>query len=307
MQIILSSGEVDKGCLCIGMMMHQESILNQRIADKLRQAADLLEQQEANPFRINAYRRAADTVSGLQQDLREIVEQEGVEGLLAIPSIGESIAGAICEMIRTGQWSQLERWRGALDPEHLFQTIPGIGPNLARAIHGSLHVDTLEALEIAAHDGRLETVPGVGPRRAAMLRATLAAILQRPRGRWRPVLKEPDVAMLLDVDRDYCQKARLGTLPCIAPRRFNPEGKTWLPVLHTQRGSWHFTLLYSNSARAHDLRRTHDWVVVYFSEGDQQEGQCTVVTETRGQLLGKRVVRGREEACRAYYADVSSI
>jgi hypothetical protein len=49
------------------------------------------------------------------------------------------------------------------------------------------------------------------------------------------------------------------------------------------------------------LGRTHDWVVLYFYDGDHREGQRTVVTETRGSLLGKRVVRGREEECRAFY------
>lgn len=51
--------------------------------------------------------------------------------------------------------------------------------------------------------------------------------------------------------------------PRAAPRRFNPKGKAWLPILHTQRGPWHFTALYSNTARAHDLKKTGDWVVLY--------------------------------------------
>ena len=80
------------------------------------------------------------------------------------------------EMAITGRWAQLERLRGMLAPEKLFQTVPGIGPALAREIHDQLHVDTLEGVEQAAHDGRLETVPGVGLRRAATVRATLAQI-----------------------------------------------------------------------------------------------------------------------------------
>jgi DNA polymerase (family 10) len=72
-------------------------------------------------------------------------------------------------------------------------------------------------------------------------------------------------------------------------------------VLHTERGDWHFTLMYSNTARAHELKRTRDWVVVYFYDDRHEEGQCTVVTETRGALTGLRVVRGREAACREYY------
>jgi putative hydrolase len=281
--------------------MHREATRNQQIADMLRQAAALLDQQGANPFRVSAYCRAADTIAGLQQDLSDILALQGVDGLLALPTIGASMAAAICEILRTGRWSQLERLRGALDPERLFQTIPGVGPHLARRLHDTLHVDTLEALEIAAHDGRLDTVPGIGRRRAAMLRASLATMLGRPRRRPRQALKEPEVAVLLEVDREYQDKAAQGRLPTIAPRRFNPEGQAWLPVLHTQRGVWHFTVLYSNTARAHALHHTHDWVVVYFSAHDHQERQRTIVTETHGPLLGKRVVRGREAECRRYY------
>jgi len=111
----------------------------------------------------------------------------------------------------------------------------------------------------------------------------------------------PDVAALLDVDREYRKKAAAGSLRTIAPKRFNPSGEAWLPVLHAQRGEWHFTALFSNTARAHELGRTRDWVVMYYYDGDHVEGQCTVVTETRGALAGQRVVRGREEECRAQY------
>jgi hypothetical protein len=104
---------------------------------------------------------------------------------------------------------------------------------------------------------------------------------------------------VLDVDREYRVKAAAAKLPTIAPKRFNPQAKAWLPILHTRRGPWHFTALYSNTARAHELGKTHDWVVVYFYDGDHQERQCTVVTETRGPAAGARVVRGREAECEA--------
>lgn len=274
---------------------------NEAVADKLRQAADVLEQQAANPFRVSAYRRAARTVAELEQDIGELFAQKGLDGLLVLPGVGRGIATAIAEILRTGRWSQLERLRGELEPVRLFQTVPGIGPQLARRIHDHLHVDTLEALEMAAHDGRLETVEGVGPRRALAIRATLDTMLGRYRGPRRTLADGPDVATILDVDREYREKAGTGRLPAIAPRRFNPDGKAWLPVLHTQRGDWHFTALYSNTARAHELGKTRDWVVVFFYDDHHQEGQQTVVTETRGPLAGRRVVRGREAECRDYY------
>ncbi len=283
-------------------MSDPHSSPNHAVAERLREMADLLAAQGANPFRVGAYRRAADEIAQLPRDLREVFEQESSDGLEAIPGVGKGIAAAIAELLVTGRWSQLERLRGAVDPEQLFQTIPGIGADLARRIHDALDVDTLEALEIAAHDGRLETVPGIGPRRAAMLRASLAAMLERVRR--RPVAArerhaEPPVALLLAIDREYRAKAEAGALPAIAPKRFNPEGAAWLPILHAEHEGWHFTALYSNTARAHELGKVRDWVVIYFHDGGEHaEGQRTVVTETHGALAGARVVRGRERECR---------
>ncbi len=279
---------------------------NQEISDKLREAATLLEAQGANPFRVEAYRKAADTIDHLTRPVRETFDAEGVAGLDALPHIGKGIAAAIAEILITGRWNQLERLRGTLEPKQLFQSVPGIGPRFALRTHEALHVDTLEALEAAAHDGRLESVPGVGARRAAAWRASLANMLQRVRPRDRmpsaAPASQPSVANLLEVDREYRRKAEARSLPTIAPKRFNPDGKAWLPVLHTQRDNWHFTALYSNTATAHKLKRTHDWVIVYFYDEHHVEGQHTVVTETRGPLAGRRVVRGRETACGDYYA-----
>jgi DNA polymerase (family X) len=272
-------------------------VLNQQIAQRLREAAELLEQQQANPFRVGAYRRAAETVAGLDEDVSALLEREGIEGLDALPGIGSVLAQAIAQMVRTGRWAQLERLRGAVAPEQLFQSIPGVGPELARRIHEHLDIDTLEALELAAHDGRLEQVPGIGSRRAAMLRATLAGMLARTRPARRERALEPGVDLLLDVDREYREKAERGALPKIAPRRFNPSGTAWLPILHTERGDWRFTAVFSNTALAHELGRVRDWVVIYFHQDRGPEGQRTVVTESRGSFAGRRVVRGREAEC----------
>jgi hypothetical protein len=280
---------------------------NARIAARLREAADLLRDQGANPFRVNAYRRAADTVAALRGSVHDVLEAQGPEGLEALPGIGHGIAGAIAEMLVTGGWSQLERLQGGIDTARLFQTVPGIGPELARDIHDTLHVDTLEALETACHDGRIGQVPGIGPRRAAAITAALTAMLDKRRAlrragqAGRPAADGPPVATLLEVDAEYRDKAARGQLPQVAPRRFNPGSDAWLPVLHATRGPWHFTVLFSNTARAHELGRTHDWVVIHFYDDEHAERQHTVVTETRGTLVGKRVVRGRETECRAHY------
>jgi len=279
---------------------------NQDIAQRLREGADLLEAQGANPFRVGAYRKAADTIAALPDDLREIFEARGLPGLDAIPHVGPGIAAAIAEMLVSGSWSQLDRLRGTIDAVRLFRTIPGVGEQLAERLHEHLGVDTLEALEVAGHEGRLAAVPGVGARRAAAIRDSLTAMLDRSRRRRRgpvpPSGVEPPVALLLEVDRRYRTEAKAGKLPTIAPKRFNPDGTSWLPVLHASVDGWHVTALYSNTARAHELGRVFDWVVIYFHRDAHPEQQRTVVTETRGTLAGRRVVRGREDECRDWYA-----
>jgi putative hydrolase len=274
---------------------------NKQIARLLEEAADLLQEQGANRFRIGAFRRAAETIRTLGEEAESILESEGFEGVTALPGIGPAIGSAIVEIVKTGRWSQLDRLRGAFNPERLLTRIPGIGPKLAHTILEKQHIDSLEALETAAHDGTLDTVPGFGSRRTAMVRAALAEVLARPRTRTLPAA-EPDAALLLDVDREYREKSAAGKLLRIAPRRFNPRREAWLPILHTERGPWQFTVLYSNTALAHQLRRTGDRVIVYFHTDTQTEGQRTIVTETHGSLRGRRVVRGREQECENYYA-----
>jgi hypothetical protein len=146
---------------------------------------------------------------------------------------------------------------------------------------------------------------GVGPRRALAIKGALAELLDHRRIRPLERTSIPEVGILLDVDREYLRKASAGTLRKIAPKRFNPGNESWLPVLHTQRGKWHFTVLFSNTQRAHELGKTGDWVVIYHHADGEPEAQCTVVSETRGPLEGRRVVRGREGDCVAYYAETT--
>ena len=79
---------------------------NQPLAAKLREMADVLAEQEADGFRISAYRRAANTIELLDRSVREIAETAGLPGLLELPSIGRGIGQAIMEMLSTRPWSQ---------------------------------------------------------------------------------------------------------------------------------------------------------------------------------------------------------
>jgi hypothetical protein len=271
---------------------------NRRIADRLLEAATLLQSQGASTYRVAAYRHAAQAIAQHPRDVRRLYQAEGVRGLDGIPKVGLGIASAVAELLATGRWGMLERLRGTADAAKVLQAVPGMGPRLAQRIHDSLHVDSLEDLEAAANDGRLEALPGVGARRTAAWRASLDEMLGRYRQERPSALHDlPAAALLLDVDREYREQVAAGRLRLIAPRRFNPEGVAWLPVMHTQRGGWHFTVLHSNTALAHRLGRTRDWVVIFYYDGDHVERQCTVVTEAHGPLAGRRVVRGREAEC----------
>jgi len=280
---------------------------NHEIAEQLREIAILLKAQHANPFRYLAYFNAANTLDNLTEDVEELVQAKGITGLIELPTIGSGIAQSIYEYVATSRMTRLENLKGESDPVGLLQTIPTVGRALAQRIHGSLHVDSLESLENATRNGQLDLVEGLGIKRKEAIEAWLLKHLGERRQLLIPAQQAsilPPISLLLKVDGEYRSKADADKLPCITPKRFNPENKAWLPILHTTRQHWHFTALYSNSERAHKLKRIFDWVIIYFYDDHHQEGQHTVVTETHGYLLGKRVVRGREAECHDYYESI---
>jgi hypothetical protein len=227
----------------------------------------------------------------------DLFSAEGSAGLERLPGIGQSIGSLLCEYARSGRISLLERLEGDVSAEEVFAAVPGVGPVLAHRIHEQLGVETLEELELACNDGRLSVLHGFGPRRLAAIEASLSAMLGGASRRWvaRARRERPSVAALLDVDREYRSRVRSGGLTRIAPRRFNPERRAWLPILHAEREGWALTVLYSNTARAHRLGRTRDWVVIFADRGSERD-QCTVVWQHRGGE-SYRVVRGRELEC----------
>lgn len=277
---------------------------NQDIARRLQEVAQLLEDQGANRFRVRAYRAAAETIERLAAPAAEIAQQQGTDGLQALPGIGVSLARSIHTLVVTGRLPMLDRLRGRMDPVSLLTSIPGIGPALAHRLHNDLHIESLEQLEMAAHDGRLADIEGIGPKKLQgivdSLTARLGRVRKPPQGAETYRSREPSVDELLDVDREYREAAKAGRLQRIAPHRFNPEKEAWLPILHTQRGARHYTALFSNSALAHQLKKTRDWVILYYDD-EHGEHQCTVITSHQTPFSGKRIVRGREEDCAAYY------
>lgn len=288
---------------------------NEQLADALDEVGELLEAQGANPFRVRAYRNGAATVRALKGPVHQILRAEGIGGLTRLPGIGDSLAHALEQLVRSGRLPLLERLRGEDAAERIFATVPDIGPELARRIHETLGIESLAELEAAANDGRLATVQGMGRKRIRAVRESLAGRFARRRStgsreqapreqaphEQAPPAANVPVSELLDIDQQYRHLAEQQKLPRIAPRRFNPTGEAWLPVLHTVRGPRHYTALFSNTARAHELGTTHDWVVIY--RDDDEHGRWTVITANFGALRGRRIVRGREAECKRHYAE----
>jgi hypothetical protein len=273
---------------------------NAEVARRLEETATLLEQQQASPFRVRAYRNAAAALRNLPVSVTALYRDGGLEELERIPGVGPAIGRAIRDVVETGRLPMLDRLRGETDPEFLFSTLPGVGKGLAERLHRDLGLASLEELERAAHEGRLQALPGFGPKRVAAIIESIHHRLARVRSGEPVSSAPPAVEELLDVDREYRESAAAGRLPLIAPRRFNRGHRAWLPVLHTRRGSRHYTALFSNTALAHRLGRIRDWVVLY-SDGAREEHQATVVTAHSGVLTGQRVVRGREPECLEFY------
>lgn len=273
--------------------------VNEQIAGRLEEASRLLASQGADRYRVAAYLRAATAIRSMREPVDQVFRERGLDGLRALPRVGESIARAIRELIVHGRLPMLDRLRGEADPIALLTSVPGVGRALADRLHDELGLETLADLEAAAHDGRLESIAGFGAKRLAGIRDSLAHRLGRVQ-RPFPAVTPVSVAELLDVDREYLEKAATGQLQTIAPRRFNPMRESWLPILHTRRGARRYTALFSNTARAHRAGKTRDWVVLYGDNG-AGESRHTVITAAFGPLRGRRVVAGREDECQALY------
>ncbi len=284
------------------------AVTNWEVAEVLDEIARLLRLRGADPFRVAAYRRAGLTVRNWPQPLSEIFAREGVKGLLRLPGIGNSLAKKIAELLRRGKSRSLDRLRQKHSTTDLLTTLPSVGKRLADRIRSDLGVNSLEELFEAAEDGRLRRISGLGRKRVQAIRESLALRLgpRRPRrARHHGEFYQPSVGLLLDIDRMYREKALAGRLLAVAPRRFNPTGAAWLPIL---RGDWHgrqYCAHYSNTAQSHELGHARDWVVIR-CEDKRAFGQWTVATATHGILRGQRIVKGREWECQEYYRDTRS-
>lgn len=147
---------------------------NEDIAAAFDEIADLLEIENANPFRVRAYRNAALTLRGLpQQVARWVAENRELEEL---PGIGESLAKKIREFLLTGHLKALDKLHREVPPSvEALLKIPGLGPKRVRQLYLQAGVRSVDDLEQAARSGKLLELPGFGEKSVARILAALAS------------------------------------------------------------------------------------------------------------------------------------
>jgi histidinol phosphatase-like PHP family hydrolase len=148
---------------------------NAAIARVLNEIADLLEIKDENPFKIRAYRGAAETVA----DEPEPVATMTPQSRLALPGIGKDLAARIGELVQTGAIAYHQQLLQEFPPTILdLLRLQGVGPKTVARLFREIGVSTLEALEHAATDGRIRRMKGMGPRKETLI---LKALDQRRR------------------------------------------------------------------------------------------------------------------------------
>ncbi|NPA92817.1 MAG: DNA polymerase/3'-5' exonuclease PolX [Chloroflexi bacterium] len=153
---------------------------NQTLAALFKRIALLLELKGENPYKIRAYRRAAEALTELDVPATVLWEEQR---LTEIPGVGDAIAKKIDEYLRTGHLTFLERLEAEVPPSLIELTqLPGLGPKKVRRLWQELGITNLDALEKAAQEGRLRALSGFGPKSEARILEAIHAHRARPQG-----------------------------------------------------------------------------------------------------------------------------
>jgi DNA polymerase (family X) len=136
-------------------------IQNADIARVFDEIATLLELADENPFKVRAYRKAAQEVEALSFDIAARLAKS--EELPKIFGVGEELGAKIREIAQTGRCRFLEELRGRF-PAGITEllTVPGLGPKRVRVLYQKLGVGSLADLQRAALEGRVRELEGFG-------------------------------------------------------------------------------------------------------------------------------------------------
>lgn len=138
-----------------------DSASNAAIAQVFDEIADLLEIEDANPFRVRAYRNAARLIEGLGMSLSEMLAKG--EDPDELPGIGKDLAAKIGEIVLTGTCAAHAELRERLPPTiTTLLRVPGLGPRRVQTLYRNLDISTPEQLRAAAEAGRIRELPGFG-------------------------------------------------------------------------------------------------------------------------------------------------
>lgn len=153
---------------------------NSEIADLLDELADLLDIEDANPFRVRAYHNAARTIRGYPKSLADLVAADA--DLTELPSIGKDLAGKIETIVTTGRLPLLEQV-GERTPRALTELmkIEGLGPKRVKTLYRMLDIRSVEDLRRATVTGQIRELSGFGAKTEQKIRAGLARLEQRER------------------------------------------------------------------------------------------------------------------------------
>ena len=133
---------------------------NALVASVLRELADFTEVEDDQPYRARAYRRAAQTIVSLPDDI-ETISSEGK--LQDLPGVGENIERKIVEILKTGKLETLEKLKQSnpVDVSSLLR-LEGVGPKTVKSLYKDLKIKNLDDLKSAVKDGRLVNYKGLG-------------------------------------------------------------------------------------------------------------------------------------------------
>ncbi len=156
---------------------------NQEIANILSQIAIYLEMDNVS-FKPQAYEKAALSLESLTEDVSDIYQQEGIDGLKKIPGVGENIAQKIIEYLQTGQIKEYEKYRKNLPVrlEELLE-VEGLGPKTIKSLYQNLRITNLEELEEAAQNGQIRKLKGFGEKTEKNILESIN-FLKRSQGRF---------------------------------------------------------------------------------------------------------------------------
>ena len=142
---------------------------NRQIAVLFRSIAELLAAQRANPYRVRAYRRAADSLLALDEDVAEVAKRKALEDL---DGIGKDLSEKIEEFLKTGTIQTLESLKTPLpDQVRAWARLPGLSESLVTYLYNRLNIATLPDLEQLVRSHMLRTVPGFSGSEEDLLRA----------------------------------------------------------------------------------------------------------------------------------------